>query len=672
MAEKAEEIIQSCGLNLKPVLHGNICPFTVFATFHCGIKIENRVTVLRKWAEFLELDEEVPTSFEGIPVADNVNFRFYGVSAKAGTKEKDSLDLLRKKVDSLWELFEAGIRYADNPDEQSRDWLIHAGNGLGYITPRNTMGLYWIRSNSYLTLDSRSRNYLKKYDIKIRSHFSIEEWLEWMREVRLKMADGTIPARSFPELSYDAWVDDEKAPQMNNDRGVYWFVGTYMGKKDQSDRLIREGIWEYDFLPKEDFREYKLCSNYVKSMRKGDRIALKTTYVRFKNDIPFENYGKKVSVMGIRAIGTITENPMDGSRVKVHWDEVFSSPKEWFFSTSRKTIWRVKPEEMDDSNRWKGEALIQFAFHGKPQDISRFLGSAANQGVVSYSLQEILREGCFQTEKSLGEIFRRLELGKNLILQGPPGTGKTWLAKRLAYALVGSKSEEKVKSVQFHPNMTYEDFVRGWRPDGRGHLSLIDGPFLKLVNQAKADSSSRYVLVIEEINRGNPAQIFGELLTLIEADKRSPDEAMELTYSLGGEGEERIYVPPNLYLIGTMNVADRSLALVDFALRRRFVYATLKPELELWKKWMIDRGFEKSVCECIQRKLSLLNDQITKNLGEHLCVGHSYVTPPEGVCPADLREWFRDVVSSKIVPLLQEYWFDEMEKAQNAEQLLLE
>ena len=131
------------------------------------------------------------------------------------------------------------------------------------------------------------------------------------------------------------------------------------------------------------------------------------------------------------------------------------------------------------------------------------------------------------------------------------------------------KNLDQLKAVQFHPNLSYEDFVRGWRPSGEGKLALIDGPFMEAINIAK-NSSTPYVVVIEEINRGNPAQIFGEMLTLLEADKRNSDEGLELSYRKSDD--ERVYIPENLYVIGTMNIADRSLALVDLALRRRFAF----------------------------------------------------------------------------------------------------
>ena len=132
--------------------------------------------------------------------------------------------------------------------------------------------------------------------------------------------------------------------------------------------------------------------------------------------------------------------------------------------------------------------------------------------------------------------------------------------------------------MQFHPNLSYEDFVRGWRPTGDGRLSLADGVFMETIRVASKTPSSRFVVVIEEINRGNPAQIFGELLTLLEAGKRTPNEALELCYPDADGTRRPVHIPENLYVIGTMNITDRSLALVDLALRRRFAFISLQPQ----------------------------------------------------------------------------------------------
>jgi len=294
--------------------------------------------------------------------------------------------------------------------------------------------------------------------------------------------------------------------------------------------------------------------------------------------------------------------------------------------------------------------------------------------ISPYSIDDIIDDGCFLSREELIGLLERLRMKKNVILQGPPGTGKTWLARRLAFALMGRRDEGCVRAVQFHPNLSYEDFVRGWRPADDGKLALIDGPFLQMIHTARQQADATFVLVIEEINRGNPAQIFGEMLTLLEADKRNASEALELCYLRGSS--ERVFIPDNLYVIGTMNIADRSLALVDFALRRRFAFVDLEPQIgSTWRDWVSTKhGIEADFLDDIKKRMAALNKRITEDtgLGRQFCIGHSYVTPPTGSQISDPQQWFRDVVNTEIGPLLDEYWFDAEHKAKEAQRHLLE
>ena len=721
---------------------------------------------------------------------------------------------------------------------------------------------------------------------------------------------------------------------------AHWFVGaSYGGTDDQMPRFLADGIWENGYDDK--------LLDVVRSMRAGERIAIKSSYTR-KHGLPFDSRGRAVSVMGIKAVGTITENLNDGKRVKVDWAKV-DPVREWYFYTHRATIWRVL------SSEWMNDALIAFAFDGKPQDVDRFrnepfwrerygttspekqrfewtdfyeavaekllahaddrtplingiheiasrvpgltylqdkfpdgtsgplrdicpfttmgtfnrsmtdanrktiagelakllgvtvpvppsfegipvlnnqrswffayadkrgagdidalwkvfvaaskmvdgdqldtrdafiqaydeatqvwgvawnlstglywahpwefltldsqsrhyinkrlglnvaisgqqgpcdgraylkllddlssrfgedgypvhsfpdlslaswmykdpldepapagdIGSnaAAEQEtegevreafqvaapVVPYSVEDILKDGCFLERAEIDRLLDRLRTKKNIILQGPPGTGKTWLAKRLAFALMGQKDDSKVRAVQFHPNLSYEDFVRGWRPTGEGKLSLADGVFMNAIKAASKDPSSKFVVVIEEINRGNPAQIFGELLTLLEAGKRTPNEALELCYP-DADGKRRpVHIPENLYVVGTMNIADRSLALVDLALRRRFAFVGLEPRLgQAWRDWVVKVcAVDPGLVADIERRVAELNDQIAADarLGKQFRIGHSYVTPAHRLEAGDTKKWFQQVVETEIGPLLDEYWFDAPDEAQKA------
>ncbi len=289
-----------------------------------------------------------------------------------------------------------------------------------------------------------------------------------------------------------------------------------------------------------------------------------------------------------------------------------------------------------------------------------------------YSVKDIVEEGCFLELPRLEAILQRWRVKKNLILQGPPGTGKTWLAKKLAFALIGSRSPSRVRPLQFHPNLSYEDFVRGWRPSG-DRLELVDGPFLAAVEDAQKEPTEDLVVVIEEINRGNPAQIFGEMLTLLEADKRTPDEALALSYPR--RSDERVHIPDNLYVVGTMNVADRSLALVDLALRRRFAFIDLEPVFgDPWRRWVSAQyGLDAKFLEDVERRLTRLNETISADdlLGPQFRVGHSVVTPSSETTITSPVRWFTQVVETEIGPLLDEYWFDATDRARSAKEELL-
>ena len=261
---------------------------------------------------------------------------------------------------------------------------------------------------------------------------------------------------------------------------------------------------------------------------------------------------------------------------------------------------------------------------------------------------------------------------KNLILQGPPGTGKTWLARRLAEVLVrlspGTKTDQ-IQAVQFHANTSYEDFVQGYRPS-HDRLVLENGPFLDLIDRATLSPRYKYVIVIEEINRGTPAQIFGELLTLLEGDKRNVSEALQLSYS-----DKKVYIPENVFVVGTMNTADRSLAIMDFALRRRFAFFDLKPCLnDRWLRWCIDRCKDDSVWLRIKDDIEKLNDLIESDpmLGRHFSIGHSFVTPTiEFRTPSAVQDWYKRVAMREIIPLVAEYWFDDEDRLAKARKILL-
>ena len=282
-----------------------------------------------------------------------------------------------------------------------------------------------------------------------------------------------------------------------------------------------------------------------------------------------------------------------------------------------------------------------------------------SDSLCSYGIEDALAE-LFMSRDSLEHILEQLKRKKNIILQGAPGVGKTFIAKRLAWLQMGVKDESAVEMVQFHQSYTYEDFVQGLRPTKDGHFAVKDGCFYRLCRKALANPQQDYFLIIDEINRGNLSKILGELMMLIETDKRG--ERLTLAYS-----EEAFTVPPNLYLIGTMNTADRSLSLVDYALRRRFAFLTLEPgfETEAFSNHLAKNGVTHQQIRHIRSQMAALNDEIAKdeaNLGAGYRIGHSFFTP---VLPiTDFRKWFQAIVLYEIMPLLEEYWIDDPKMVQ--------
>ena len=279
-----------------------------------------------------------------------------------------------------------------------------------------------------------------------------------------------------------------------------------------------------------------------------------------------------------------------------------------------------------------------------------------------YDITSALKD-VFVSDEQFEGILDSIKRRKNLILQGPPGVGKTFIARRIAWCLIGREDPDPVEMVQFHQSYAYEDFVQGWRPNEQGGFTRKNGVFFEFCERAEQKPDAPFVFIIDEINRGNLSRIFGELLMLIEADKRGSDYEIPLTYSNSGE---RFSVPENVHILGLMNTADRSLAMVDYALRRRFAFEELRPafDTDKFRDYLLERDVDETLLQRIINGMSEINEHIRdeKELGAGFEVGHSYFVPDEGAEDPPDEYWLENVISTQIEPLLREYWFDHPEK----------
>lgn len=273
-----------------------------------------------------------------------------------------------------------------------------------------------------------------------------------------------------------------------------------------------------------------------------------------------------------------------------------------------------------------------------------------------YTKEDFLSE-VFMPEDEYDKLSGILRIKKNIILQGAPGVGKTFVAKRIAFSMMGVKDVERVMMVQFHQSYSYEDFIMGFRPSTDG-FELKRGAFYNFCKKAEIDGDNDYFFIIDEINRGNLSKIFGELFMLIENDKRGV--SLQLLYS-----DEKFSVPKNIYIIGMMNTADRSLAMLDYALRRRFAFFEIKPGFTTdgfreYRMSLENEKFDKLIA-CVESLNNVISND--ESLGDGFCIGHSYFC---NLLPDTINDQILSgIVEYELIPLLKEYWFDEPTKVKD-------
>ena len=293
-------------------------------------------------------------------------------------------------------------------------------------------------------------------------------------------------------------------------------------------------------------------------------------------------------------------------------------------------------------------------------------GTQVTSGETEFVLENLLRNVFIKTN-DFENIIEILKVKKNIILQGSAGVGKTYIARKIAQGLQENYNEENIEVIQFHQSYSYEDFIQGYRPN-KDSFELKNGVFYQLCERAKKDIITPYFIIIDEINRGNLSKIFGELMMLIEADKRGEKNKIKLTYS---SDDDYFHVPDNIHIIGTMNTADRSLTIVDYALRRRFAFIKMIPKFnDQFEEFVMSNGLSKGIIKQIVSKMNYLNQIIRddESLGEGFEIGHSYFCT---FSSGNEIRWYNNVIEFEIIPLIKEYWFDDPDKvSQYSEELL--
>ncbi|NIZ19065.1 DUF4357 domain-containing protein [Entomospira culicis] len=454
----------------------------------------------------------------------------------------------------------------------------------------------------------------------------------------------------FPREA-QAYAEAEEATRIPETIPYCWLLAV---KESQWQAPIEQGNWQYGSNVEQQLQK-------LRNIQPDDLVVLHWTKnsTLTHNDQTFPN----VSTIYIKALGSVTQSANAQNNIEVDWFKIYDTPREWYFySLPGALIWKI------DYNHHKEKAyhpkLIDFIFHDTPQDIDWFRNQPFWQSRYGDSLETeeespaVEQITLFLPEEEFAMFVRRLQEKKSIILKGPPGTGKTLITKHLAHAL---SPDVQCETVQFHQNFSYEDFVQGLRVNEEQKLALRRGKMLTFIDRANKLPEIPHVLIIDEINRGNPSSIFGEMLSIIEHTKRSLQHAITLAYST-----EPTYLPANLYLIGTMNLADHSIAPLDFAFRRRFAFLELKPLFnETWQAYLKEKSKpeEHALINEIQTRLENLNLAIAEDtdLGKNFLIGHSFFTPNN---PIDsLHQWFNDIVESELKPLLEEYWPHNIAKA---------
>lgn len=638
----------------------DIDPFTVFGLFNKGITNANRIIIINGIIEEFNMTAKSPDNFDGIPVLNNMKATFYHF--------KDDRD--ESDIENLWELFAAALILADSNGSKNRERFSEFYNKVHdqlSVRWNITMGLYWIRPYFFINLDSRNRLFITNTNnmpselvplikSKTASFPYADDYMEIRDKCKAALDERKYEYKSFPELSYYAWVNRDNSNGFEEIETIRYWLYAPGDNADEWEKFYKEGIMGIGWREIGDLKSYadknemkeamKKHIDYNKSYRNAAHATWQFANEMKPDDVIFVKKGTQLIV----------------GRGVVESDYEYDESRDRY-PNIRKVKWTHKGE-------WKnpGPALLKTLTDMTPytESVEKLKSLFINDTVddddpeISYPLydSEMFLKDVYMSRESYDTLAALVKYKKNVILQGAPGVGKTYAAERLAYSLIGEMNPERIVMVQFHQSYSYEDFIMGFRPcENDNGFELKKGVFYKFCKNAEIDSDNDYFFIIDEINRGNLSKIFGELFMLIENDKRGSKHALHLPYV-----DEKFSVPTNVHIIGMMNTADRSLAMLDYALRRRFAFYEIKPAFKSegfkeYQKGLNNAKFNNLIDCIIELNKNIAEDD---SLGEGFCIGHSYFCNLKEVTDETLSQ----IVKFELIPLLKEYWFDEPQKVE--------
>lgn len=529
--------------------------------------------------------------------------------------------------------------------QKSADLLERVGNGAkNHFQDERTIALYlWLRypDKYYVYQYTQARNLSIALGsdhriIKGRLDSNIREWLALYNEVTELM-------KQKPEVRN--W-ETQGMTAVHYPDPEYRMLATDLAYC-YTERILKEQKAEQEWEPK-DYNPGITVENWVSLLANNEvyHESAKTVIERLLDyggqatcTQLAQKYGDNANTYNVNSIA-FAKKVYEKTHCKlaeredesIRWWSILYMGKKANKEDDGVYIWKLRPELAEALKIVNGEEV--------PDE---------DTDTTEYTKKDFLDE-VFISEAKYDEMYAVLMRKQNIILQGAPGVGKTFAAKRLAYSIMGAKNDDHIQFVQFHQNYSYEDFVEGYRPAASGFVRT-DGIFKRFCIDAADAPDEKFFFIIDEINRGNLSKIFGELLMLIEKDYRG--QAATLPYS-----GRSFTVPKNLYLIGMMNTADRSLAMIDYALRRRFSFVDMKPGFDTdgFKEYMSSKG--SSTMKALVEEVKQLNVDIKEKLGKGFCIGHSYFVFDEP-CSDEL---LKNIVNYDILPMLAEYWFDDEEQ----------